>query len=125
MLFILYIIYIILLQMIFYLVPHFAVLGDSRMAKYRHQVYVSNIEIILLCQSLCARQQKQDPPIRLVQIIFDSLGKYNDLYTRPISVSLLFRTSRKEYHSEYHSQAGSTTVHKKFRMICFFCLKTS
>ena len=66
--------------MIFYLVPHFAVLGDSKEAKYRHQVYVSNIEIILLCQSLCARQQKQDPPIRLVQIIFDSLGKYNDLY---------------------------------------------
>ena len=32
--------------MIFYLVPHFPVLGDSRMAKYRHQVYVSNIEII-------------------------------------------------------------------------------
>ena len=32
--------------MIFYLVPHFAVLGDSKMAKYRHKVYVSNIEII-------------------------------------------------------------------------------
>ena len=95
------------------------------MAKYRHKVYVSNIESILLCQSLCARQQKQDPPIRLVQIIFDSLGKYNDLYTRPISVSFLIRTSRKEYHSEYHSQDGSTTLHKKFRMICFFCLKTS
>ena len=110
--------------MMFYLVPHFAVLGDSKMAKYRHQVYVSNKEIILLCQSLCARQQKQDPPIRLVQIIFDSLGKFNDLYTRPTSVSFLIHTSRKEYLSEYHSQPGWTTLHNIFRMICFFCLKT-